>query len=53
MRRFRYKSAEYDQVLAWIKKQPAVADEKEDEKSPEPLGYSMPADYLPRIAWAH
>ena len=56
MRRFRYKSAEYDQVHAWIKKQPAVADEKEDEKSPEPLqqkGYSMPADYLPRIAWAH
>ena len=54
MRRFRFKSAEYDQVQAWIRKQ--VPEEKEDEKSPEPLeqkGFTMPADYLPKIVWAH
>ena len=56
MRRFRFKSAEYDQVIAWVRKQKVSDDEKEDEKSPEPLaqkGFSMPADYLPKIVWAH
>ena len=57
MRRFRYKSAEYDQVHAWIKKgAAAAADEEEDEKAAEPpeqKGYSMPSEYLPKIAWAH
>ena len=54
LRRFRIKSSEYDKVHAWLKRQ--KVDEKEDEKSPEPLeqkGYSMPADYLPKIRWAH
>ena len=56
MRRFRFKSAEYDQVQAWVRKQVHLHDEKEDEKSPEPLeqkGFSMPADYLPKIVCAH
>ena len=44
MRRFRYKSAEYDKVHAWIKKAAAAAaDEKEDEKSPEPLTGVIPS----------
>ena len=54
LRRFRIKSAEYDKVIAWLKVQ--KVDEKEDEKSPEPLeqdGFRMPADYLPKIRWAH
>ena len=54
MRRFRIKGPEYDKVHAWIKKQ--KVDEEADEKSPEPLeqmGFSMPADYLPKIVWAH
>jgi len=58
MRRFRIKSAEYEKVHAWIKKREKEdpVDEKEDEKSPEPLaqkGFSMPADYLHKIGWAH
>jgi len=57
LRRFRIKSAEYEKVHAWIKKREKdPVDEKEDEKSPEPLaqkGFSMPAGYLPKIVWAH
>ena len=54
LRRFRIKGPDYDKVHAWIKKQ--KVDEKADEKSPEPLekmGHSMPADYLPKVGWAH
>ena len=42
LRRFRIKQNDYEQVLAWLKKQPHVEG-----------GVSMPADYLPKIAWAH
>jgi len=55
MRRFRFKQREYELVHKWIKAQPEP-DEKEDEKSPEPLtqkGHRMPVDYLPKIVWAH
>lgn len=54
LRRFRIKKNEYEQVLAYIKKQ--KVDEKEDEKSPEPLadvGFRVPVDYLPKVVWAH
>ena len=54
MRRFRIKKNEYEQVIAYIKKQ--RVDEKEDEKSAEPLkgaGFRVPADYLPKVVWAH
>jgi len=56
LRRFRFKSAEYDKVHAWIKRQPKAVEEKEDEKHAEPLeqrGFTMPADYFPKIVWAH
>ena len=54
LRRFRIKAAEHEKVHAWIKKQ--KVDEEADEKSPEPLaekGFAMPADYLPKVVWAH
>ena len=54
LRRFRIKAAAYDKVHAWLKKQ--KVDPLEDEKSPEPLaemGFRMPADYLPKVGWAH
>jgi hypothetical protein len=57
LRRFRFKSAEYDKVHAWIKGHgKAAVEEKEDEKHAEPLeqrGFTMPADYFPKIVWAH
>ena len=54
LRRFRIKAAAYDKVHAWLKKQ--KVDPMEEEKSPEPLaemGFRMPADYLPKVGWAH
>ena len=54
LRRFRIKAADHDKVHAWLKKQ--KVDPLEDEKSPEPLaemGFRMPADYLPKVGWAH
>ena len=54
LRRFRIKSGEYEKAHAWVHKQ--KVDPKDDEKSPEPLaelGFRMPADYLPKIVWAH
>ena len=54
LRRFRFKKDEYEQVLKWLKTQ--KVDDAEDEKSAQPLeqlGFSMPANYLPRITWAH
>ena len=54
LRRYRIKKNEYEQVLKWVQKQ--KHDEQEDEKSPEPLamvGHTMPADWLPKITWAH
>ncbi len=57
LRRYRIKRNAYDSVHAWIKKaQKAAAEEKEDEKAAEPVeqkGVQMPADYLPKIGWAH
>ena len=57
IRRFRIKQEEYGAVLSWLRqKNKEDVDEKEDEKSPEPVklaGFRMPADYLPRITWAH
>ena len=54
LRRYRIKAAEYEQVLKWTAAQ--KHDDADDEKSPEPLaqvGFSMPADWLPKITWAH
>jgi hypothetical protein len=42
LRRFRIKKSEYDKAHSWIKKQDV-----------DPKGFSMPADYLPKIVWAH
>ena len=50
-RRYRIKRNDYEQVLKWARAQ--KPDEAEDEKSAEPLGLSMPAQYLPKITWAH
>ena len=54
LRRYRIKASEYEQVLKWTAAQ--KHDDADDEKSPEPLaqvGFSMPADWLPKITWAH
>ena len=51
LRRYRIKRNEYEQVLKWARTQ--KPDEADDEKSAEPLGLSMPAQYLPKITWAH
>ena len=54
LRRFRIKASAYATVIKWVRDQ--KADEAQDEKSPEPLGlkgFRMPADYLPRVPWAH
>ena len=54
LRRFRIKKHEYESVLGWLRTQ--KHDPAEDEKSPEPLaekGFTMPADWLPKITWAH
>jgi hypothetical protein len=54
LRRFRIKKNEYESVLGWLRNQ--EHDEKEDEKSPEPLaqkGFTMPSDWMPKITWAH
>ena len=51
LRRYRIKRNEYEQVLKWARAQ--KQDAAEDEKSAEPLGLSMPAQYLPKITWAH
>ena len=54
LRRFRIKTGEYEKVLAWVKTQ--KHDELDDEKSEVPLeqaGHRMPADYRPKIVWAH
>ena len=50
-RRYRIKRNDYEQVLKWARAQ--KPDEADDEKSAEPLGLSMPAQYLPKITWAH
>jgi hypothetical protein len=50
-RRYRIKRNDYEQVLKWARTQ--KPDEAEDEKSAEPLGLNMPAQYLPKITWAH
>ena len=54
IRRYRIKKGDYEQALAWVRIQ--KVDEADDEKSPEPLqqlGFRMPADYLPKVTWAH
>ena len=51
LRRYRIKRNDYEQVLKWARTQ--KPDEADDEKSAEPLGLSMPAQYLPKITWAH
>jgi len=57
LRRYRIKGAQYENVLKWVtarKDQPV--DDLEDEKAAEPLeqqGHEMPADFLPRVPWAH
>ena len=50
LRRYRIKAKDYEEVLKWVSRQDAPPD---DEKSPEPLGHSMPADWLPKVTWAH
>ena len=55
LRRFRIKGADYEKTLGWIRKA-VKAVEQDDEKSPTPLdqrAFTMPADYLPKIVWAH
>lgn len=50
LRRYRIKAKDYEEVLKWVSRQDAPPD---DEKSPEPMGHSMPADWLPKVTWAH
>ena len=54
LRRYRIRASEYDKVLKWTANQ--KHDAADEEKSPVPLeqaGFSMPADWLPKITWAH
>ena len=54
LRRFRIKKGPYETVIKWLRKQ--KVDAADDEKSAEPLegaGFRMPADYLPKVPWAH
>ena len=59
LRRYRIKKKEYEDVLGWLRQRGSgsgPADEKEDEKSPEPAqqkGFTMPSDWLPKVTWAH
>mgnify|MGYP000011664789 FL=1 len=54
LRRFRIKTAQYEDVIKWLRTQ--KVDPEADEKSPEPLadkGFKMPVNYLPKIVWGH
>ena len=57
LRRYRIKGAQYEKVLKWVKaRKDQPVDDLEDEKAAEPLeqqGHEMPADFLPRVPWAH
>ena len=56
LRRYRVKAKDYENVLRWVQKHPPGAvDEKEDEKSAEPLQQSLALadDVFPKIIWAH
>lgn len=57
LRRFRIKPDDHKLVLTWLRRRGKEAEEgKEDEKSEVALaerGFRMPADYLPKITWAH
>lgn len=57
LRRYRIKQDEYAKVLDWLRRRGKEAKATdEDEKSAQPLeeaGFRMPADWLPKITWAH
>ena len=53
LRRFRIKSAEYEKVLSWLHKAIAAVDDEKADEPAEQSEYRMPADYLPKIKWAH
>ena len=54
LRRFVIRAHEYDKVLSWLKRV-SKQEDRDDEKQAEvkEKEFTMPADYLPKIVWAH
>ena len=54
LRRFVIRAHEYDKVLSWLKRK-SKEEDIDDEKLAEvkEKEFTMPADYLPKIVWAH